>query len=134
MNTTKIKSFKDLVVWQRSTDLSVSIYSITQTFPKYEMFGLTSQMRRASISVSSNIAEGNGRRGFGEYLAFLKISFGSLSELESQLLVSYRLKYISEEVYNKIVDEITICSKMLYKLIKRLKDKQSSTKYPVPST
>lgn len=87
------QSFKDLVVWQRAIELAVSIYALTSKFPDAERFGLTSQMRRAAVSVGSNIAEGYGRSTKGEYVQFLGHSRGSCSEIETQLVIAKALKF-----------------------------------------
>jgi four helix bundle protein len=86
------QSFKDLVVWQRAIELALSIYALTSKFPDAERFGLTSQMRRAAVSVGSNIAEGYGRSSKGEYAQFLGHSRGSCSEIETQLVIAKALK------------------------------------------
>ncbi len=86
-------SFKDLVVWQRAVQLSMEIYHLTTSFPKSEQFGLTNQMRRASVSIASNIAEGNGRSTKGEYRQFLGNAKGSNCELQTQLIISRGLKF-----------------------------------------
>ena len=91
----KIISHKDLKVWQESMTLVENIYKITSEFPKEEMYGLTSQIKRASISVPSNIAEGAGRKSNVEYMRFLYIALGSLSELETQLEIAVRLSFTS---------------------------------------
>ncbi len=93
----KIKSYKDLMVWQKGMSLAEMIYQITAGFPKAELYSLTDQMRRAAVSVVSNIAEGKGRDSRQEYLRFLSIAQGSLSELETQLLLSIRLRFLSEQ-------------------------------------
>ena len=114
----KIKSHKDLKVWQESMDFVVLMYGITEDFPSKEAFGLTSQLRRASVSIPSNIAEGAGRKGSKEYSRFLYIALGSLSEVETQLEISHRLGYIKEiEEANK---RIYFIRNMLSKLIKSL--------------
>jgi len=87
-------SYEDLVVWQKSTDLAVAIYDVTKRFPREERFGLTSQLRRAAISVSANIAEGWGRSGKAELRYRLLVAKGSLNEVESELLVALRLGYL----------------------------------------
>lgn len=92
-------NFKELLVWQKSIDFVTEIYKVSDTFPKHEMYGLTSQIRRASVSVPSNIAEGNSRRSKPDYLQFLKISRGSCAEVETQLLISKRLNFLKEEEY-----------------------------------
>ena len=83
-----INSYKDLVVWQRSIELVKEIYRITKLLPKEELYGLTSQMRRSGVSIPSNIAEGHQRKNLKEYLQFLRISYGSAAELETQLIIS----------------------------------------------
>ncbi|PHR14747.1 MAG: four helix bundle protein [Aequorivita sp.] len=94
---------KELDVWRKSIDLVELIYSLTSSFPKSERFGLTSQMRRAAISISSNIAEGSARKGNKELLQFLNIALGSLAELETQYIISIRLAFL---VKNNEVDEL----------------------------
>jgi four helix bundle protein len=88
---------KDLDVWKRSMDLVVKVYQITKLFPDTEKYGLTSQMRRAAVSIPSNIAEGAARKGDKEFIQFLYISIGSLSELETQYLIAMRLEFITKE-------------------------------------
>ena len=93
----KLKSYKDLIVWQKSMDLVILIYELTSKFPKSELFGITSQMRRASISIPSCIAEGWGRKSSKEYYQFMSIAYGSALELETQLILAKRLKLASEQ-------------------------------------
>ena len=88
-------SYKELVFWQKSRELVKEIYSLTALFPKSELFGLTAQMRRAAVSISSNIAEGHGRQTISDYLHFLIIARGSCYELDSQLLLSVDLEYLT---------------------------------------
>ncbi|MGB1309161.1 MAG: four helix bundle protein [Oceanihabitans sp.] len=116
-----LKSYKELVVWQKSMKLVTQIYDLTKTFPDDERFGLTSQMRRCSVSIPSNIAEGWGRLSRKNYIQFLRISRGSLYELETQILITKQLNYInnSETVENLIIE----ISKMLNSLIRKLEDK-----------
>jgi four helix bundle protein len=97
---------KDLDVWKKSMNLVVLIYDITSKFPSDERFGLTSQMRRAAVSIPSNIAEGAARKGDKEFIQFLMIALGSLSELETQYLLSIQLKLVQKEieVINNMVD------------------------------
>lgn len=93
----KNKDHKDLDVWKKSMDLVVKVYQITQMFPDTEKYGLTSQMRRAAVSIPSNIAEGAARKGDKELVQFLSISIGSLSELETQYLIAIRLGFVTDE-------------------------------------
>ena len=90
-------SFKDLVVWQRAVQMSLAIYKLTSSFPPFERFGLTNQLRRASVSVASNIAEGYGRSTKGEYLLFLGHARGSNCEVQTQLVISEALGFGSEQ-------------------------------------
>jgi four helix bundle protein len=109
--------FHKLEVWQRARKLCKSIYSITKTYPKSEMFGLSSQIQRASVSIVSNIAEGAGRMSNKEFVHFLSISNGSAFELETQVYLSKDLEYINDETEKALVEELQIIQKMLYKLI-----------------
>ena len=116
-----LKSYKELLVWQKSMNMVTQIYDLTKTFPEEEKFGLISQMRRCSVSIPSNIAEGWGRLSRKNYIQFLRISRGSLYELETQILITKQLNYIndSESVENLIIE----ISKMLNSLIKKLEEK-----------
>ena len=116
-----MKSYKDLIVWQKSLDLVELIYQITEELPSKEKFGLVSQMQRASVSVPSNIAEGYGRQSSGSYAQFLSIARGSLFELETQVELCFRLKYIQKIETEKIYTVITEISKMLTALISKIK-------------
>lgn len=91
------KSHKDLILWQKTLDLAVAVHEASATFPKAEMFGLVSQIRRAAVSIPSNIAEGSARRSTREFIAFLHISRGSMAEVETQLLLAKGVGYISDE-------------------------------------
>ncbi|SNR76245.1 four helix bundle protein [Lutibacter agarilyticus] len=108
---------KNLDVWKKSIDLVTEVYKITNTFPKNEMYGITSQVRRSAVSVPSNISEGAGRDSTKEYVRFLNISIGSLSELETQMIIAQRLKYIKDST---IFDEIIKVRKLLIGLKKYL--------------
>ena len=115
----KIKSHKDLKVWQESMNLVTKIYKVSEVFPRPEIYGLSSQIRRAAVSIPSNIAEGAGRKGENEFVRFLYIALGSLSEVETQLEISLRLNYIKDiEEINK---NIYFIRNMLVNLIKSLK-------------
>ncbi len=120
-NMEKIKSYKDLQVWKDSMDLVIDIYKLTEKFPNSELYGLTSQVRRSSVSVPSNIAEGSGRKYSKEYVHFLYVSKGSLLELETQLEISNRLGYTkSVDYFNERIKHIRI---MLISLIHSLEKK-----------
>jgi four helix bundle protein len=114
------QAFQDLSVWQRAMELTVTIYSLTKTFPKEEIYGLTSQLRRASVSIASNIAEGRGRGSDGEFRQFLNIAQGSTYEVQTQLLVAKQLK-IGDETLNRKAESLCIeTSKMLGAFIRSL--------------
>lgn len=113
-------NFKELLVWQKSVDFVTEIYRITETLPKTETYGLISQIRRAAVSIASNIAEGNSKRSKPDYLQFFKISRGSCAEVETQLIISKNLKFLNEEDYLKLNPEIIEITKMLNGLINSL--------------
>ena len=117
-----MNKFKDLKVWQKSMDLAETVYTITQDFPDKEKFGLTSQLRRSAVSIASNIAEGAGRNSNPMFLSFLHIALGSSYELETQILLSYRFKYIDDVVFDKVSYLLDETQKMLMGLIKSLKN------------
>ena len=114
------QSFENLTVWQKSRQLVLDLYQTTRYFPKEEMFGIVNQMRRAAISIPSNIAEGNGRKSKTEYIRFLDISRGSLYELETQLQIGVMLHFFNESDTNEIFDLITEIKKMINSLITNL--------------
>src|SRR5258705_12882143 len=91
----KVKNYRELIVWQKAMDLVVEVYTISRTFPREEIYGLTSQLRRAAVSTPSNIAEGQGRRTTADFVRHLSIAYGSLRELETQTLIAARLRYLS---------------------------------------
>lgn len=116
----RIRSYKDLVAWQRAFALGVEIYRITAEFPSEEKFGLTSQLRRAALSIASNIAEGYGRASLAEYHRFLKIARGSLYEVETQMLFAVELKFLAVEQSDSIAEKINDTARVLSGLIRRL--------------
>lgn len=113
-------SYQDLLVWQKSVELSLNVYKITQKYPKSEIYGLVSQIRRSVVSVASNIAEGQGRGSTKEFRQFLKISLGSVLELETQLIISQKVGYIKSAELQPLLDLSDQIKKMLYKLEKSL--------------
>lgn len=113
----KTNSFKDLIVWQKSYKLALEIYGTTKSFPKEELSGLSSQMRRTAISIPSNISEGYSRQHKKEYSHFLSISYGSLSELETQSLLAKDLGYINEESYKIFENLFKEVGGMLYRML-----------------
>jgi four helix bundle protein len=116
-----MRTHKDLDVWKGAIVLTKAVYEISEKFPKREDFALTSQMRRAAVSVASNIAEGAGRYSKKEFERFLYISLGSLSELDTQLIIARELDYIRDDVLKKFDLEIKLLRKMMFGLIKSLK-------------
>lgn len=117
----KIKEFTDLFAWQESHKLVVMIHTMTKTFPKDEIFGLVSQMRRASVSITSNIAEGFGRHGFKERIQFYYLANGSLLEIKNQLMVARDVGYIQASDFDRISVQLVQAHKLLRGLISRSK-------------
>ena len=115
-----IQSHKDLIVWQKGVDLVLSIYKLTKDFPKEEIYGITSQIRRAAISIPSNIAEGRSRGTRKDFAQFLRIAFGSGAELETQLLIAKKLSFGQEIGYNKVADQLDEVMRMLNAMIHKL--------------
>lgn len=116
-----ITSYKDLLIWQKGIELAVDVYSLTKEFPETEKYGLSSQIQRSASSIPANIAEGYGRQSTKSYSQFIKISRGSLFELETFLILAERLSYINKsDLYNKIKNEISEEGKMLNAFIKKL--------------
>ena len=118
-----MKTHKDLDVWKDSVELVIITYNITKTFPKEELYGITSQIRRAAVSVPVNISEGTARNYPIEVVRFLKISQGSLSEFETLLLISLRLNYLDEVIYKRIEGSIFKINAQLCGLIKSVQKK-----------
>lgn len=119
----RIKSYKDLIVWQKAIDLVTEIYSVSKTFPNEEKFGIVNQLNRAVVSIPANIAEGWGRESSKNYLQFLRISRGSLMEVETLILISKNLKYVDEEEFKLISNKIEEVGKILQGLIKSIQQK-----------
>ena len=111
-----MKTHKDLLVWKKSIELVTEVYALTKSFPEEEKFGLTNQLRRAAVSIPSNIAEGAARNSKKEFVRFLSIALGSSAELQTQLLISKNLEYLSEQ--NKLILEFEAVSKMISGLIR----------------
>jgi len=128
---TALKSYRDLLVWQKGIDLVVIAYKATAGFPKSEMYGLISQIRRAATSIPANIAEGYGRGSRKEYLQFLQIAQGSLKELETHFIVSEKLLYLTAAQTERLLTKTGELGRMLGSLIRKLKTSSSaSTPYP----
>src|SRR3990172_8375827 len=102
-----MRDFRELQVWEKSHQLALAVYKLTVTFPKDELYGLTSQIRRACVSIAANIAEGCGRSGDAEFARFLQIAMGSASELEYHLLLARDLKFICHPEHERLTEEVT---------------------------
>lgn len=120
------KPHKKLSVWQKAVDLSIEIYRVTETFPKTEQFGLSSQMRRAGVSVPANIAEGAARRGTKEQLHFINISRGSLSELDTHLEIATRIKLVPESDAQSLWELMSEVDRLLYGYMRSVERKRDS--------
>jgi four helix bundle protein len=118
--TEKIKNFRDLDVWKKGIEVVKDVYRTVDSFPKQEFYGLANQMRRSSISIPTNIAEGFNRFHNKEYKQFLYITLGSCAELETQIEIAVELKYINEQQKNFLLEKIDHESRMLRNLIKKL--------------
>jgi len=115
-----MRPHQNLDVWKKSVDFTVEIYIVTGNFPNDEKFGLTSQIRRASVSIAANIAEGAGRNSTKEFLRFLSIAQGSASEVETELLIGFRLRYIREDDYEDLIRKLDDIGRMITGLCQHL--------------
>lgn len=127
-----VRNFRDLLVWQKAMELCESVYLITKGMPKEELFGMVSQIRRSAISVPSNIAEGHARDSSAEFKHFLSIAKGSLAEVETQLELSYKFKYVPENDFRQIQLKAAEVSKMLGSLHRQISQKTKKTLAPNP--
>jgi four helix bundle protein len=116
----KVKNYQELIVWQRAMDLVEEVYRISRGFPREEVYGLTSQIRRASVSIPSNIAEGQGRRTTPDFVKHLSIAYGSLREVETQALIAHRLAYVPELALNKLLERAGEVGRLLNGLMASL--------------
>jgi four helix bundle protein len=121
MEKTKIRTFMDLLVWKKGHELVLVIYKLTDSFPRKEVFGLSSQMQRCAVSITSNIAEGFSRKGYKEKVQFFHTSLGSATELQNQLIIAYDLGYITLNGYNDTMDSLISVQKLLNAFIKKTK-------------
>jgi four helix bundle protein len=115
-----VKNYTELIAWQKAMDLVEAIYLLSTAFPREEMYGLTSQLRRAAVSVPSNIAEGQGRWTTGEFVQFLGVAHGSLCEVETQTRIAARLKFAPQADADKILGLATEAGRLIYGLKKSL--------------
>jgi four helix bundle protein len=120
-----MRPHEKLEVWNRAIEFVVKIYQATTEFPKDERFGLTSQIRRAAVSIPANIAEGAARQSSKEFAHFLSIAQGSASELETELLIAERLSYLESDIYRKIYNELNTIARMIVGLSQHLKRKET---------
>ena len=122
-----VKSFHDLVAWQKAMELVTEIYQVSQKFPKEEIFGLTSQIRRAAVSIPSNIAEGGGKSSTGEFQQFLYHARGSLAEVETQLIIATNLDYLEKQEISHIMELIGRVGRLLHGLLSAIKKPKPRT-------
>ena len=120
---TTVKSYRELIAWQKAMDLVVQVYEMTRTFPREEIYGLTSQLRRAAVSIPSNIAEGQGRRSSKEFVRFLGIAYGSLQETETQIILATRLGYLEAVQEAQVLEQCAEVGKLLNGLTNALRRK-----------
>lgn len=118
--------YRQLIAWQKSIDYVDSIYDATEQFPNDERFGLTSQLRRAVVSIASNIAEGQGRKSRNDFIRFLRQARGSLCEVETQLIIARRRHYISEELCNRLLAQSDELSRIISGLANALKEREDA--------
>jgi len=118
----QVKTYRDLIVWQKSMALVTEIYRLTKAFPKEEVYGLTSQIRRAAISIPSNICEGYARNSDGDFARFLRIACGSLYEFQTQVEVARNLEYLGDDEFQKVSGSSLEIEKMLSSLIGKIND------------
>lgn len=124
----QIRTHRDLIVWQKSMLLVTEIYRKSQRFPTQEQYGLTSQIRRAAVSIPSNIAEGFGRQSTGDYIRFLNIAVGSLFEVQTQIEIAFNLSFIQESEFTVIFESTREIDRMMLSLIQKLKIKKEGEK------
>ena len=122
----KVSSYRDLIVWQKAMDMTESLYRIVKKLPKEETYALSDQMRRAAISIPSNIAEGFGRNSKKEYLQFLYIANGSICELETQLMLCVRINYLKESEIQSILTLLSEIGKIIMTITKKLNSDTSN--------
>ncbi|MDC9723038.1 MAG: four helix bundle protein [Urechidicola sp.] len=119
-----MKTYRELIVWQKSMELVKATYKVSRLFPEYEKFGLSSQIQRCIVSVPSNIAEGYCRNSLNDYIRFLNIATGSLYEFQTQIEIASNLNYIEKDTFNKIFEDSREIERMMSSLIRKLKQKR----------
>jgi four helix bundle protein len=120
------KNFKQLIAWQKSMRFVVEVYKATKLFPREELFGLTNQLRRAAVSIPSNIAEGQGRATTADFRRFLSIALGSCAEIETQLMLAHDLGYLDESSSGRLIERVSEVARLLNGLYKSLVDQPES--------
>ena len=125
-----MKDFRELKVWEKAHQLTLEVYASTQSFPREEVYGLTSQVRRSTMSIASNIAEGCGRDGDADMARFLQMAMGSASELEYQLLLSRDLKFLAPETHQRLAGSVQEVKRMLASFLQALRKRISQNKQP----
>ena len=116
----KVKNYQELIVWQKAMDLVEEVYTVSKCFPREEIYGLTSQLRRAAVSIPSNVAEGQGRRTTPDFLRHLSIGYGSLREVETQILIATRLRYLAQGKCQEVMSMAAEVERLLNGLMSSL--------------
>src|ERR1700686_1768524 len=129
-----MRGFKELKVWQKAHVMTLAVYETTRTFPRDELYGLTSQLRRSAASIGANIAEGCGRRSDGEMCRFLHIAYGSAAEVEYHLLLAHALHMLEEDSYHQLERDIDEIQRMLTSLMQRVRPLVIAKKLPIRET
>ncbi len=119
----KLKNYRELIAWQKAMDLVEEVYKDTKNFPREELYALTSQVRRAAVSIPSNIAEGQGRKSTSDFLRYLSIAYGSLREVETQVLIAQRLRYLEERKVGILMDLSAEIGRLLNGLMSSLQNR-----------
>ena len=125
-----MRNFRDYDIWQNAVDIAVSVSALCDRFPKYELFALSDQLRRASVSISSNIAEGASRTSVAEFAHYLEISIGSAFEVETQLLIALKRNYITKEEYDELVTVLQSLERQINSFISKLRPRQTAKTQP----
>lgn len=120
-----MKTYRELIAWQKGIELVLLVYTVTKSFPREELYALADQLKRSSVSVPSNIAEGYGRHTDNDFIRFLNISRGSLFELQTQLEISFRLEFLNSQEYEKLMSLAIEIDKMLNSLVSKTKQRYS---------
>ena len=128
-----MRNFRNYDIWQKAIDVAAMVYEVCDMFPKYEVFALGDQLRRAAVSISSNIAEGSSRSSNAEFIHYLEISIGSAFEVETQLLIARKRNYIAEEAYENLMAELQLLERQINSFILKLRPIANSQK-PTPNS